>query len=344
MSRVALLGFGLAGRSFHAPLIAVTDGLELAAIVTRNPRRREQAAAEHPDARLLDDPAASLADCDLAVVATPNQTHEQLALAAIEAGVPVVVDKPAAVSAAGARRLADAAAAAGVPLAVFHNRRWDGDFRTVQGLLASGRLGAVSRFESRFERWRPAVAGGWRESGDAAGGVLLDLGPHLVDQALALFGPVERVYAEVDARRPGAEVPDDVFLALEHVSGMRAHLAMGMLAGRPGPRFRVWGDRGMYLVEGLDVQEAALRGGERPGGPGWGGAPEATWGVVAAGPEERRVPTEPGRCPDFYAAMVDVLAGGAPVPVGIEDAIAGLDVLEAARRSAVDRAVVAVES
>jgi predicted dehydrogenase len=137
-------------------------------------------------------------------------------------------------------------------------------------------------------------------------------------------------------------VPDDVFLALEHVSGVRSHLAMGMLAGRAGPRLRVRGDRGMYLVEGLDVQEAALRAGERPGGADWGVAPEAAWGVIAAGPEERRVPTEPGRYAEFYAAMVRVLTEDAPVPVSIDDAIAGLEVLEAARRSAEDRAVVAL--
>ncbi len=344
MLRVALIGYGLSGQAFHAPLIEATEGLELAAIVTRDPRRRSEAAGRHRGAELYDDAGAAIAACDLAVVATPNRTHVPLALQAIEAGTPVVVDKPVATTAADARRVRDAADAAGVPVAVYHNRRWDGDFRTLRSLLDGGRLGTVSRLVSRFERWRPAVAGGWRESGDpeAGGGVLLDLGPHLVDQALQVFGPVARVYAEVDARRPGAEVPDDVFLALEHASGVRSHLAMGMLAGHVGPRFELRGDLGTYVVHGLDPQEAVLRGGGGPSDPGWGEAPEAAWGAIVAGDQSRTVPTERGGYEGFYAAMAAAVRDGGPVPVPIEDAIAALDVLEAAARSAAERTVVAV--
>ncbi len=339
MSRVALLGFGLGGSRFHAPLIAATPGLELAAILTRNPRRREEAAAAHPQAALVQDPEDAIARADVVVVATPNPQHVPHALAAVRAGLPVVVDKPIATSAAGARELRDAAAAAGVPVVPYLNRRWDGDFLTAARLLREDRLGTVTRFESRLERWRPAVAGGWKEQ--EGGGVLLDLGPHLVDQALVLFGPIATVYAEVDARRAGAEVPDDAFLALEHRSGVRTHLVASLLAGAPGPRMRMTGERGTYVVEGVDVQEAALRAGHGPGASGWGEAPQDAWGVVAGGDERRIVRTERGSYEAFYAGLAAMLDGGPP-PVDVQDAITGLEILEAAQRSARERAVVAL--
>ncbi|HEX6389669.1 MAG TPA: Gfo/Idh/MocA family oxidoreductase, partial [Solirubrobacteraceae bacterium] len=212
--RVGLIGYGLAGASFHAPLIAAEPALELAAIVTRAPERRDAARAQHPDAVLLDDLEALLALApDLVVVATPNRLHVPHARAAIDAGIAVVVDKPLATSAADARALVDHARERGVLLSVFHNRRWDGDFLQVRSRLAD--LGQVFRFESRFERWRPEVnASSWRETQD--GGVLLDLGPHLVDQALQLFGPVDDVYGEVRSVRAGAQTDDDAFLALSH--------------------------------------------------------------------------------------------------------------------------------
>src|SRR4051812_42646215 len=210
--RVGLIGYGLAGAAFHAPLIAAVPGLDLAAIVTRDEERRAGARERHPEAELLES-ADELweRDVDLVVVAAPNRAHVPLAKAAIAAGVPVVVDKPLAPSAAAARELVDEAHAAGVMLTVFHNRRWDGDFLTARRLIEAGELGRVLRFESRFERWRPEIKAGWRElpDPDEAGGVLFDLGSHLVDQALQLFGPVRRLHAEVDCRRPGARVDDD---------------------------------------------------------------------------------------------------------------------------------------
>lgn len=201
--RVGLIGYGLAGSVFHAPLIAATEGLALDTVVTSNPERQEQARAEFPDVRVAatpDDLLARADELDLVVIASPNKTHVPLATAALKAGLPVVVDKPVAGTAAEARELAALAEERGLLLSVFQNRRWDNDFLTLRKLLAEGELGDVWRFESRFERWRPLPKGGWRESGDPAeiGGLLYDLGSHLVDQALVLFGPVVSVYAEAD--------------------------------------------------------------------------------------------------------------------------------------------------
>jgi predicted dehydrogenase len=337
--RVGLIGYGLAGAAFHAPLIDAVPGLRLAAIVTRDAERRAQAARAHPGARLVD-AAERLWEGtdrpDLVVVATPNRTHVPLARAALEAGLPVVVDKPLAATPDEARDLAVDARRRGLLLTVFQNRRWDGDFLTVRRLVADGALGAVHRVESRFERWRPTPKPGWRERGapEEAGGILYDLGSHLVDQALVLSGPVTRVYAELDRRRPGVEVDDDAFVALTHPSGVRSHLHMSAVAAQPGARMRLLGSRAAYTKLGLDVQEDALRRGERPDRPGWGEEPAERWGVVGAGDELRPVRPEPGAYQAFYASLVTALRDGAPPPVNPEDAVAGLEVIEAARRSA----------
>jgi predicted dehydrogenase len=334
--RTALIGYGLAGRSFHAPLIAAVDGLELAAVVTRDEERRESVRREHPGAELLDsadDIWQRAGDFDLVVVAAPNRAHVPLARASIEAGLPVVVDKPLAGSAAAARELIEHAQRAGVMLTVFQNRRWDGDFLTVRRLIADGRLGRVMRFESRFERWRPEIKEGWREVGDPeeAGGVLFDLGSHLIDQALQLFGPIESIYAELDARRPGAAVDDDAFVALEHVSGVRSHLWMSAVAADLGPRMRVLGDRAAYVKRGLDVQEDALRGGGGPGDIGWGEEPESAWGMLGAGEEWAPEASEPGAYQRFYEGVELSLRTGAPPPVDPDDVVSTLEVIDAAR-------------
>jgi predicted dehydrogenase len=336
--RAALIGYGLAGQAFHAPLIAATPGLELSAVVTRDRERRAAAARDHPGVEMLDSADEIWEDAgafDLVVIAAPNRAHVPLARASIEAGLPVVVDKPLAAHSELARELIAEAEAAHVMLTVFHNRRWDGDFLTLRRLLDDGALGRVLRFESRFERWRPQLGEGWRELGDPeeAGGVLFDLGSHLIDQALQLFGPVRDVYAELDVRRRGAQVDDDSFVALEHESGVRSHLWMSAVAADLGPRMRVLGDRAAYVKHGLDVQEAALRAGSRPDEPGWGEEPESTWGVLGAGEEWQPVRTEPGAYQDFYAGVERALREGGPPPVDPGDAVAALEVIEAALSS-----------
>ncbi|WP_189103745.1 Gfo/Idh/MocA family oxidoreductase [Streptomyces kronopolitis] len=346
--RVGLLGYGLAGSVFHAPLIAATAGLRLDVVSTASPERQAQARAEHPQVRTAETAEAVLAaadDLDLLVIATPNKTHVPLATAALEAGLPVVVDKPLAATAAEAEQLAALAEDRGLLLSVFQNRRWDNDFRTVRKLVEEGALGDVQRFESRFERWRPRPKGGWRESGDPAeiGGLLYDLGSHLADQALTLFGPVVSVYAESDVRRPGAEADDDTFLALTHASGVRSHLWMSATAALLGPRFRILGSRAGFVKHGLDPQEAALREGLRPGADGteWGVEPESHWGHLGAGTSPQtgggeRVPTLPGDYPAYYAAIEQALRTGGQPPVTAREAAAALRVLEAARVSAAE--------
>ena len=336
--RVALIGYGMAGASFHAPTIAATPGLRLATIVTANPERRERAHREHPAARVVDRVDAVFADHghDLVVIATPNATHVPLALAALAAGQAVVVDKPFASSAEEAGRVVAEARRRGLFLSVYHQRRWDSDTLTLRRLIAEGALGDVLRFESRIERWRPVLKGGWRES-DApggAGGLLYDLGSHLVDQALHLFGPVARVYAELDRRRPGIAVDDDVFLALTHATGVRSHLWASALAGQLGPSLRALGTRAAYVKLHSDGQGAALLAGERPDRPDWGVEPRARWGLLGVGDEATPVRSEPGAYPRYYAGVVASLRHGAPPPVDPDDAVAGLEIIAAAQRSA----------
>jgi scyllo-inositol 2-dehydrogenase (NADP+) len=342
---IGLVGFGLGGATFHAPIIDAVPGLRLAAVVTSNRERAAAATKRHDGVTVLPDAAAlwrRAADLDAVVIASPNRTHVPLALAALEAGLHVVVDKPLAATATDAVRLCEAAARAGRILTVYQNRRWDGDFLTLRRLLHDGALGDVIRFESRFEKWRPDPKPGWRESADPqdGGGILYDLGSHLVDQALALFGPARTVYAELDRRRPGARVDDDAFVALTHQSGVRSHLWMSAVAAQAGPRMRLLGTRSTWTKRGLDPQEAALRAGETPAGPGWGEEPESAWGVLGAGGNTRPIPTEPGDYRRFYAALADAIRHGAPPPVDPRDAVASLRVLEAARRSAQEHKVV----
>lgn len=282
------------------------------------------------------------------VLASPNRTHVPLATAALQAGVPVVVDKPLAGTAAEAYELAALAKDRGLLLSVFQNRRWDNDFRTLRHLVDSGELGTVQRFESRFERWRPQPKGGWRESGDPAeiGGLLYDLGSHLVDQALTLFGPAVRVYAESDVRRPGAEVDDDTFIAITHAGGVRSHLWASATTAQLGPRFRALGSTAGYVKYGLDPQEAALRDGLRPGSADsdWGVEPESDWGTLGAGDSVRPVPTLPGDYPAYYAAVAAALRDGSAPPVTALEAAAALEVLEAARLSAREGRTVELEA
>lgn len=342
--RVGLIGYGLAGSVFHAPLIAATQGMRLAIVVTSNAERAAQARREHPGVEIV--PSAErlwerAGELDLAVVASPNRTHVPFARAALQAGLAVVVDKPLAATAAEAQALLDEARRRNLLLSVFQNRRWDGDFLTLRRLLAEGALGNVHRYESRFERWRPVPREGWRESGDPAeaGGTLYDLGSHLVDQALVLWGPVVRVYAEVARQRAGVSVDDDAFVALEHASGVRSHLWMSAAAPEHDLRMRVLGSRAAYVKHGLDVQEAALKEGVRPG-PGWGVEPAEQWGRIGAADAWTPVETERGAWPAYYAGIAAALRDGAPPPVDPADAVQGLRIIEAARRSATEHAVI----
>jgi predicted dehydrogenase len=350
--RVGIIGYGLAGTVFHAPLIASTSGMRVAAIVTSDPTRQARAHADFPEAAVHATSEALLADptaLDLVVVATPNRMHVPLASAALEAGLPVVVDKPVAPSAAEAERLIAAARERGQLLSVFQNRRWDSDFLTARRLVERGALGDVVRLESRFERYRPALRpDAWRERGDPAegGGLLFDLGAHLVDQACQLFGRPVSVYAESDARRAGAAVDDDTFIALRFAGGQVAHLWASVIPRQPGPRLRVIGMRGVFETAHLDPQEDAMSHGMRPGDPGWGMPPREQWGRLTTDldgmPIEATVEPLAGSYETYYAGMRDAIRSGAPVPVDPADSLLGLRIIEAARASARDGRVVAL--
>jgi len=334
--QTGLIGFGLGGATFHAPLIAALPAYELAFIVTANADRREQAQRSYPRAtvlRTVEDLWRHAGDLDLVIVASPNRAHVPQALAALERGLAVVVDKPLAATAQDARMLIAQAQRRQRPLTVFHNRRWDGDFLTVRKLIAAGALGDVWRFESRFERWRPAPRAGWREAGEPkdAGGLLFDLGSHLIDQALVLFGPVRRVHGELKRRRPGVLVDDDAFVALEHENGLVSHLWMSSVAAQGGPRFRVLGSRAAFVKYGMDVQEDELRGGMRPTDERWGEDPEENWGTLGAGSDVERVPSERGAYQEFYAQLAAALTSNASLPVDPADAVRTLSIIDTIR-------------
>jgi predicted dehydrogenase len=334
--RTALLGYGLAGRVIHRPLLDAADDLEVTHVVTADAARRAAVEADLPTARVV--PSAvelweSADEFDVVVVATSNDAHVPLARAALDLGKPVVVDKPVALTSDDAERLVDHARARRLPLGVFHNRRWDSDTLTAAGLIASGSLGTVHRLESRFTRFRPQVVDRWRER-PGGGGVLLDLGTHLVDQAVHLLGPVAEVWADVRALRAGAEVDDDCVLALTHASGASSLLWCSAAAPWTGPRLVLQGSRAGWVKQDLDGQEAAQREGRRPAGE-----PDGTRWDADGG---RPVASRPGDWGAFYRGFADAVRRGGPPPVRPEDAVHVLRVLEAAARSSRERSVVPV--
>jgi predicted dehydrogenase len=328
---VGLIGYGLAGRVFHAPFIATTPGLNLKRVATS---RDAEVAAAYPQARIDSDPAALLKDPDIAlvVVASPNDSHVPLALRALEAGKAVVVDKPVAPSSAELAQLMAAAKARDGLVIPFHNRRWDGDFLALKRLMAEGVLGKIVGFESRFDRFAPVVRDRWRERPGPASGLLFDLGPHLIDQALHLFGPPRSVFADVSARRPGAQC-DDYFHLLLAYPDLHVVLNATTLGGG-GPRFLVEGLEGSFAISGLDPQETLLKTGATPGQASQALCADGlltTWNGEA--PVTRAITVPAGDYGAFYRGVADSLAGTAPPPVAAQDALNGLKVIEAAHRS-----------
>lgn len=336
--KVALVGYGLAGSVFHAPLIEATPGLSLAAVVTSDERRREAAERRYPTTPVVptvDALPLSPDRFDLAVIATPNATHFALAEAALEAGIHVVVDKPVTTTSGEAESLSDLARRRGRSFIPYHNRRWDGDYLTVSDLVRSDRLGRILRFESRFERWRPGppAVRSWKHDAALGGaGILYDLGSHLIDQALNLFGAPSSVYAE--RSRHNSSVDDDTFVALRYPAGPAVHIWVSSNAADLAPRFRVLGSERAYVKYGLDPQEEALRAGRSPTEIGWGEEAKAAWGRIGTPDGTAPVATRPGAYQDFYAAVAAHLTAGAPPPVDDRDAVAGIRVIEAAAESA----------
>lgn len=339
--QVGIIGYGLAGAVFHAPVIASVPGFRVAAIATRSIEKQELARRDFPDISVYDSVEACVADrsLDIIVVATPNTTHISFGRMALEEGKHVVIEKPFAPSVAEAQSLIDVAQRSNRLLSVFHNRRWDGDFLTVQRLLQTGMLGSVYSFESRFESYSALpLEHAWYEQETQAGGVLYNLGPHLIDQALLLFGTVESVYAEVETRRPAPTADDVTFVALAFHNGVRAKLYMNDVARISGPRFQVRGLLGAFEKYGLDPQEEKLKAGSRPSSSEWGCEASAAWGrmvtEVAGLKLHVTVETLPGCYQCYYEQLRMAILGNAPVPVDPVDAIAGLRIIEAAQQSA----------
>ncbi len=344
-ARVAVIGYGLGGSAFHAPLISVTDGLSLEVIVTANADRQDAARRRYPNASVvasIDDLLRTDHRLDLAVVTVPNAAHVSVAEKALRAGVPTVIDKPLAPTAAEAERLGVLATERGLRVIPYLNRRWDGDFRTLEAIIDGGGLGQLWRLESRFERWRPeAESRSWKQDpSQPGGGILYDLGSHLIDQALVLFGKPVSVYAEL-AGRVGP-LDDDAFVTLEYPEGLSVHLWASSKTALLGPRFRALGSIAGYVKYGLDVQEDALRAGRLPTEPGWGSEPPEAWGRLGNVHGTEAVQTLPGAYQDFYSGVAATLLEGAPPPVSLADAVMGLRIIEAARQSAQTRQAVVI--
>ena len=340
--KVGLVGYGFAGQVFHAPLAASVPGLQLAAIASGDPAK---VAADWPGVPVDPSPEALFgrAEIDLVVLATPNDTHYPLARKALAAGKHVIVDKPFTLTLAEARSLEGRAEQAGRLLSVFHNRRWDADFLTLRALIGSGRLGRVVQLESRFDRFRPEVRDRWREAGGPGSGLWYDLGPHLLDQALQLFGRPDDLVLDLARQRDGAR-SDDYFLAQLSYGETRVLLGASALVAAAGPRFAVHGTLGSYLKFGLDPQEDRLKAGHRPPAPDWGvdADPGRLTVVLEGGGDGLRteaVPNLAGDYPAYYAAIRDALGGAGANPVPPREAIQVMELIEQGQRSAAGRAV-----
>ncbi len=337
--RIGLVGYGGAGRGFHAPLIR-RAGLEVAVVMTANPERVAQVGEDLPDARVVPDLAALLAcdEVDLVVLASPSGFHVAQVADVVDAGRPVVVDKPLGVDAPSALEAVDVAARAGVPLTVFQNRRYDPEFRTLAKVLSDGLVGQVVRAELRWERWRPVPKQRWRENAppEEGGGLLLDLYPHLVDQAHLLFGPIETVYAELSSLTTVSE--DTAFLSCRHTSGVVSHLGSTALAAAPGPWLRLLGREGAYVVGGLNEEPTAFAE--------WQPKDDQHLGWLVGGDGRREaVPRVPGDQADFYREVAVALTQADPqsaMPVNPRDSVHALAVIDAARTSATSGRVVEV--
>ncbi|MFT3997467.1 MAG: oxidoreductase [Asticcacaulis sp.] len=337
----ALIGYGYAGKTFHAPLIRAAKGLSLTTVVSSRP---EEVHADLPDVLVCDFETA-LADpmIELMVIATPNALHAPQAIAALEAGKHVVIDKPFAIDLEEADAVLLAAARAGRLATVFHNRRWDGDFLTVQSLINEGKLGEISLFISRFDRFRPALRNRWREQAAPGAGLWYDLGAHLVDQAVCLFGAPDAIALDLAQQREGSVV-DDYFHATLFYGAKRIRLQASALTAAPGPRFEVHGRLGTYVTYGLDPQEDSLKAGTPVGAGDWGRGGD---GVLTPVDDLTPLPaiaqpTLNGRYERFYEGMASAIRGKGPLPVPAEEAHAVMRLLDLGRQSAIEGRVIAL--
>lgn len=339
MINVGLVGFGFAGRVFHAPMISSVAGLNLRAIVQR---RGDDASSLYSNATQVRSVEELLAipEIQLVVIATPNTLHYSLAKQCLIAGKDVVVDKPFTTTYAEATELVDLARQRGRLLTVYQNRRFDGDFRTISDLLAKNRLGRIVLFESHFDRYRLELRpDAWRERPEAGSGIFFDLGVHLLDQALLRFGPPEAITADIRIERRGGQV-DDAFDVLLHYSQMRALLRASMIALAPDLRFLVRGETAAYVKHGIDPQEEVLKRGEVPGADSWGKEKQQSWGLLQSLDGSERVETEPGDYRLFYQNVRDAILGKSEITITHEQMLNVMHGVELVRRSSEERRTV----
>jgi len=344
MIEVGLIGYGLAGRAFHAPVIRAVPGLHLAAILQRN---GSEAAENYPDVRIVRSLEELLAikEIRLVVIATPNDTHYPFARQCLAAGRDVIVDKPFTTTLEEAISLVQFAKDKGRLLTVYQNRRYDGDFQAIRQLVEAGTLGRIVRFETSYDRYRPQLKpGAWRETQRPGSGILFDIAPHLLDHAMVLFGLPQAVTADVRIERENAAADDAFDIMLHYSNGLRAVLRSCILAAAPRPRFVLFGTQGSFVKQSFDPQEANLRRGFIPADTAWGAEPEENWGVltVPGGDtfEQRRIPSASCDYRNYYANVRDALLGRATLAVTREWSINIMRLLELARESSQKRSTI----
>ncbi|WP_423182732.1 Gfo/Idh/MocA family protein [Arthrobacter sp. NyZ413] len=339
--RTAVVGYGLSGSVFHAPFIASNPAYSLDVIATSDAGRKAKALHRYPNVKLVDTPDDVLAlapQLDLVILGTPPATHHPLAKAALEAGLDVVVDKPFAVTSAQGQELIELAGRLGRVLTVYQNRRWDGDALTVKKLLDAGTLGEIMRCEASMERWAPAISKEWKAqaTADDGGGLLFDLGTHLLDLSWLMFGPAELVHAEILRRRPQERADDDVFLVLKHESGVISHVTANANSQLHAPRFRILGSKGGFVKYGIDPQEPFIAAGGLPTAGAYGVDDPHHYGILEVDGERTTVPTERGAYQEFYRILAEKIDdGGAasalPLPVDPAGPVEILKLIEKAR-------------
>ena len=332
MKKIAtgLIGFGMGGQVFHGPLLAGDGNFALKSV---SGSRFSEFSGAYPGTapasseQIIEDKAI-----ELVVITTPNATHGTLARSALQAGKHVVVDKPFCLSSGEAQQLVELARERGLLLSVFHNRRWDGDFLTLKQLLRDGTLGTMVSLESNFDRYRIAIRDSWKETQEEGGGLLWDIGAHLVDQAVELFGAPAGWSGDFRRTRPGAQTPDDIEIRLDYSAALRVTLRAAMVRARPGPRFVVHGLNGSYVKFGKDPQEKDLQSGKALNATDWGREDPAHWGSLllaqADGIDERRQPTLAGAYPSFYRGIAEAIRNGTAPPVDPASVVPVIRILE----------------